>query len=606
MTYSDERHNISSKIFLLKEGSNAPQDWGIVNFVGKKKKKKKAEKFIENFIEKYQSEKFEESFDEEVRGDSSSEKIAVVSTEVENNIETNSVPQLRESPEIREARLLGVSPNELSFERENENVSDQLVVLQEFDFREAIYQNTNAEGTWTSLPTFSSELLEKKKLPLAYEIFCFIRSNFDVLASNEKNCLYVYSSNTGCYNEMKANKFGIFLSKILNTSDAMPFLTGAVQRTAFNFLLNDYSLQVKTAFFDNQERFINVANGVIDLTTGELLTHDPKYGFLTSLAFAYDKDYAFSDEVPEQFGEMLLQNFPDAEDRLRFLQCLAYLISNRYSNKVAFYWLGKPHTEKSTYQRLLTGIVGENLVSNLPLRKLADKFSIATLAGKKLNFCSETGRLPIKNLDVFKALIGNDYVDAEFKGKDHFSFRAQTKCVFAGNSMLNIDSNIAEDAIFDRFEFIKFKHPTKKKNQIPFFEQKLLNEEGIQILSLLIRVLRQWYKDGCRFVKTDTSKELKKNFKYISEEPDVIKLFVKDCCKLEADADVSYSDLFKAYVEYCKQNGCLALTQQAFVKQIIVQTGVEKRRLHPAKNLQYRGLAGIRLKNSVHDVLIKK
>ena len=58
-----------------------------------------------------------------------------------------------------------------------------------------------------------SELLEKKKLPLAYEIFCFIRSNFDVLASNEKNCLYVYSSNTGCYNEMKANKFGIFFIK---------------------------------------------------------------------------------------------------------------------------------------------------------------------------------------------------------------------------------------------------------------------------------------------------------------------------------------------------------------------------------------------------------
>ena len=574
-----------------------------MSFVGKKRKR---EKFLEDFIENYQSGKFEEDFDEEVSIDFSSEKLPISSNALENNIETESAPKLKESSKVIEKRLLGISADKLSDEREDEDIFDKLEELQEFDFIKAICQNTNVEGIWTSLPTFSSELLKKKKPPLAYEIFCFIKRNFDILVSNEKNCLYVYNSNTGCYNEMNASRFSIFLSKILNTSDAMPFLTGTVQRTAFNFLLNDYSLQVKTAFFDNQERFINVANGVVDLTTGELLVHDPKYGFLTSLSFSYDKDYAFSDEVPKQFGEMLKQNFPDASDRLRFLQCLAYLISNRYSNKVAFYWLGKPHTGKSTYQRLLTGMVGENLVSNLPLRKLADKFSIATLAGKKLNFCSETGRLPIKNLDVFKALIGNDYIDAEFKGKDHFSFRAQTKCVFAGNSMLNIDSSIAEDAIFDRFEFIKFKHPTKKKNQIPFFEQKLLKEEGTQILSLLIRVLRQWYKDGCRFVKTDISKELKKNFKYISEEPDVIDNFVKDCCKLDSDANVSYSELFKVYIEYCKQNGCVALTQQAFVKQIIVQTGAEKRRLHPATNLQYRGLAGIRLKNSVQNSLMKR
>ena len=102
--------------------------------MGKKKKKKKTEKMIENIIE--------------------------------NSLEINSVLQLKESPEIIEASLLGISPDELTFERENENTSNQLLVLREFDFREAIYQNTNAEGTWTSLPTFSSELLEKKKIPL--------------------------------------------------------------------------------------------------------------------------------------------------------------------------------------------------------------------------------------------------------------------------------------------------------------------------------------------------------------------------------------------------------------------------------------------------------
>ena len=540
-------------------------------------------------------------------GDSYAEETPAISEEITD--EANNSFETPTSAEYVEEKLtpsfnFDFLLNELPVEQD-ENTVDKLTELQEFDFQEAIRLNTDTAGVRSSLPTFSSESLEKKKTPLAYEVFEYIKENFDILASNEKNCLYVYNADTGCYNEMTVNSFGIFLSKVFGQSDAMPFLTGTVQKAVFHFLVNNHSLQVKPAFFDNQERFINVANGVVDLTTGKLFAHDSRYGFLTALTFDYDEDYALGDEVPKQFGEMLSQNFPDPEDELRFVQCLAYLISNRYSNKVAFYWLGKPHTGKSTYQRLLTGMVGENLVSNLPLRKLADRFSVATLAGKKLNFCSETGRAPIKNLDVFKALIGNDYIDAEFKGKDHFSFRAQTKCVFAGNSMLNIDSSISEDAIFDRFEFIKFKHPTKKKQQIPFFERKLLDEEGVQILSFLIRILRNWYQNGCRFVKTDISKELKKTFKHMSEESDIVELFVKDCCKLDSDENVSYKELFKAYVEYCKQNCCVALTQQAFVKQIIVLTGAEKRRLHPSKNLQYRGLAGIRLKKSVRDLLKK-
>lgn len=512
-----------------------------------------------------------------------------ITTEKNNSIDD--IPQDNNANSNIE-KLLGHNP----CEQKSENIN-KLNTLKKFHFQEFVELNAKSEEKFIkNFPIFCNKSPLNKNKPLAYEAFSFIRENFNIFSSNTNNCLYIYNQITGCHEVTSLAYFGIFLSKIFKQSEILPFLDNTLKKMIFQFLLNDYSRQVDSSFFDNQERFINVHNGVVDLTTGKLEEHSPQYGFLTSLTFDYLEDYALGSSIPPKFKEMIDQNFPEPDEQMRFLQCLAYLISNRYSNKVAFYWFGKPHTGKSTYQRLLTGIVGENLVSNLPLRKLSKRFAIATLFNKKLNFCSETGRSPIKNLDVFKALIGNDYIDAEFKGKDHFSFRAKTKCVFAGNDMLNIDSSIAEEAIFDRFEFIKFRHPTKKKEQIPFFEKTLLNEEGSQILSFLIRILRQWYESGCLFMKTEDSRELKKTFKHLSEEPDAIKSFIDDCCKIDTEAKISYADLFALYLKYCKQNCFIPLTQQSFIKQIIIQTGAEKKRFHPSRSMQFRGLNGISIK----------
>ena len=439
-----------------------------------------------------------------------------------------------------------------------------------------------------------------KEIPIAYQAAEYIKKEYNVLASYDKHSLFIYKESTGCYEEMKVEgKFGVFLSQIFDKSNVKSQLTDSMKKDIFQRLVDDHELQVDPNRFDDQERYLNVANGVVDIRKGVLKPHSPKYGFCHALSLNYDEKYAASKKVPKMFGDMLKRNFPDKTDRKRFLQSMAYMISNRYANKVAFYWLGPPHTGKSTYQRLLTTIVGEKQVSHLSLRDLAKPFAIATLSDKKLNFCGETGHEPIQNLDIFKALLGNDYIDGEFKFKDHFSFRGKTKCIFAGNYMLNISENIAEKAIFDRFEFIEFSNPIKRKKQIPLFEEKLIEDEGTEILSFLVRILRKWYKNDCIFTESKSSKKAKTKFKRQSKEVDVISAFIKHCCKQGAEETVSYRALYNIYLEYCRSNCFSAMTQQTFIKQIIIATNTKRHKFHPSHSLQYWGLRGIDLKSDL-------
>ena len=124
-------------------------------------------------------------------GDSYAEETPAISEEITD--EANNSFETPTSAEYVEEKLtpsfnFDFLLNELPVEQD-ENTVDKLTELQEFDFQEAIRLNTDTAGVRSSLPTFSSESLEKKKTPLAYEVFEYIKENFDILASNEKNCL---------------------------------------------------------------------------------------------------------------------------------------------------------------------------------------------------------------------------------------------------------------------------------------------------------------------------------------------------------------------------------------------------------------------------------
>ena len=475
-----------------------------------------------------------------------------------------------------------------------------LEALDFFDFKRHAKKEAEEDQKGKKLPEANFHLPKKDHIPLQFEISNYLKENFEIFSNISQGMVYIYRDDQGYYDPMDQAKFRVFLSKIFIKQAIEPYLSPTVQSATFERLVSSAIHQIDTNLFDRQERFIAVKNGVIDLVTGRLEPHSPKYGFTKVLPITVKQKHLnpTSANGPKKFLKALKQSFPNKDDRRRFLECCGYYISNCYTRKVAFIFLGKPHSGKSALLRLLSKMVGEENVSHLPLRRLGDRFAIAQLAGKKLNICGETGSATIRNLDIFKSLLGNDDIEAEFKGRDMFSFSGRCKCLFAANKMPLIDDRIADDAIFDRFEFVEFAHAIPPKKRIPDFESTLMEDEDSQILGLMISALRSWYRNGREFTESKASTAQKKQFVQQNKGTDFVKKFLRDRCKFSSESHVSNSDLYVAYRAYCEKNCFSALPPRTFIKRVLQDPRMAKHRFHHSENSQYYGIKGLHLKKA--------
>lgn len=248
------------------------------------------------------------------------------------------------------------------------------------------------------------------------------------------------------------------------------------------------------------------------------------------------------------------------------------------------------------FLKLLTHLVGGNeFVSSITLDQLSRRFSTSALYRKKINQAGELDVKKIVSSAVIKSVIGGDIIDAEFKGKDHFSFQCHTKCVFATNQLPVLDAKVREDAFFDRFQFIEFDTPVPRDRQITNFEKTLLNREGEGILFKCVEILHQLLQNRLQFAVSAQAKKLKERFQ---NEKNPVEMFLEERCVFDTSCSVTNQDLFGDYVQYCRENCFDAqFTNHMFVKEVLRVTGLPKKKLHKHRaSSALWGIEGIDLK----------
>ncbi len=389
-----------------------------------------------------------------------------------------------------------------------------------------------------------------------------IRDRFHIAANAKMRCLFIYDPEEGRFIEKDKDTFPVWLYDVISGTDCEGLLTSNTTNEIFSQLLVR-SDQMTIEDFDKDERYLNVLNGVIDLESGEFMQHDPKFRFRNVITAKYNLPDCAS---PVNFLRMLKQVFDTEEERQRFLESLAYLISSTYSAKKAFIYIGRSNSGKSVILRLLTEMIGREFVSNIPLIRLSDRFAIHTLCGKKINICGEhESSQSIKKASVFKELIGGDWIDAEPKGVDHYSFRARTKCLFACNKMPEFKSTLMEEALYNRFIFVEFKNPIPEGDRIENFDE-ILSQEKDAILNHLVAVMINLRQSGYKFTRTASSDALMATFK--GQKGDVGE-FVEDCCEFSADSITPNYMLTAKYDTYCDENCLKKVSPHVFIKELM-------------------------------------
>jgi putative DNA primase/helicase len=312
--------------------------------------------------------------------------------------------------------------------------------------------------------------------------------------------------------------------------------------------------------FNKYDDLLPVENGVIDLRTGELLPHDPKYRFTFVCPVEY-KPQADTGIIEKFLGDSV-EHYKDDSEVKEFVQkSLGYMLTGDTSQEIFFYVEGKPRSGKGTLTEMIQRMLGENIATARPFdsfsrdRSNGDQgFDIAQLNGKRIVIASESKKAQKLNSAVVKSLTGGDTITAAFKNKDTFTFRPKFKIMLLSNFAINADPD--DEALWIRTRILRFPNGHNEETVDTSIKAGMFKSENLQaLLAYMVQGSIMFYAEG----KITQPEKLKAMKRERHLQLDTVQQWLEDRTEhLSVDAPNSewtiVKDLFNSYEMWCTVN----------------------------------------------------
>ncbi len=351
----------------------------------------------------------------------------------------------------------------------------------------------------------------------------------------------------------------------------------------------DMTSHPRSVFESAPLNFIPLANGVFDLQTKELLPHDSKYRFTYQFPVQYVAD-ATCPNTEAFFAQVL-----DPEQVLVMQEWLGYYFYRQYLFKKAIILVGEGDTGKTTLLETIIHMIGKDNISSVSLHKMSsDKFAAAHLYKKHGNIVDELSAQDVKDTGNFKIATGGGSISGEYKFGNQFSFNNFSKLTFACNRIPDVQ-DFDDEAYFNRWMILRFEKTIAKK--IPNFIATLTTEEersGLFNYAMvgLERLLKQgqfsYYKNA-----VDTKLEMMKSGSSIA-------IFTAENVEQEAGKEMSKSEMYEAYTNFCLSRELATETMDMFGKKFLFYVSYASEGLiydvESSKGKRVRGWRNVKVK----------
>jgi P4 family phage/plasmid primase-like protien len=281
---------------------------------------------------------------------------------------------------------------------------------------------------------------------------------------------------------------------------------------------------------------LNVANGMLNLETGELLSHDPDYLSGVQLPVVWNPDATcpnYEQWAKNQIGDQL----DDLEETTSQM-----LDQSRTPTKAAFAF-GPARSGKSTYVRLTAAMVGVHNHAAVTLHQLSqNRFAAAQVYGKILNAAAEISAAHIDDMSIFKLMTGEDLINAERKNQQMFTFRNQAFFVFAANTLPTVSET--SSAYRERIKPFKFGNSFAGKED-PTIEEAMLQE----LPGILVRWVKAWQRRNERGAFLPGDERVRTEFEVNSDR---VAAFLVGACEIVDDHNLgsTVSELFDGWQKW--------------------------------------------------------
>lgn len=310
---------------------------------------------------------------------------------------------------------------------------------------------------------------------------------------------------------------------------------------------------------------LNVANGLVKISTGELLPHDYRMRFRYCSPIVYDPKA----ECP-RWEQFLLDTFDQNLELVDLAQRLFgyVLIGGRPFLHKAFVLYGSGRNGKSTFLDVLRAVIGKDAYSTVSMAKLDKEFSLVNLEGKLANIVEETPNEAI-NSEVFKTLVGGGETTVAHKGFDEYQLRVDARFVFACN-----DYPVFKDksvGLEERLVFIPFDRYIAEEDRDTEILDKLYTElPGILNFALQGAKIMAKSRTIPKYVSIADSKE---RFRM---ESDPVYAWCKDELEIiPHGTPLSSAEIYRRYRADMAERGNGVFSRDKFLKQMRKHVGDE-------------------------------
>lgn len=298
------------------------------------------------------------------------------------------------------------------------------------------------------------------------------------------------------------------------------------------------------------------ANGLLDVTTRQLIPHTPLYFNEISVPFDYDPD-AFD---PIEWLEFLDQLWADDIESVALLQqWFGYVLSGQTSLQKILGIIGPLRSGKGTICRVLKGLVGARNVTAPTLSSFGQNFGLQDLIGKPVAIIGDVRLGGGEQHAVVERLLtisGEDTITIDRKYRDPWTGQLPTRIMFVSNELPRFGD--ASGAIATRcliLETTKSYLGSEDKD----LTARLLGELPA-ILNWALDGLKDLDEAG-RFVEPASSVDARTA---LADLVSPISAFVRDCCDRGPLLQVKIDDLFTAWKTWAEDCNLKPGSKQTF------------------------------------------
>lgn len=343
--------------------------------------------------------------------------------------------------------------------------------------------------------------------------------------------------------------------------------------------------QEPTVTDENQDtEYLNLPNGLLHWKTGRLEPHNPHIVSTVRIPVPWDEN-ATCPAIDRWLPEVVP---PDAVDFA--YEILGYMLYNGNPLHKAIMLHGTGRNGKGTFLQIARMLVGHNNCSAVTPQALdADNFSAAQLHNKLANLVGDVDPKIFKSTEKFKQLTGGDYLYAQHKYGQPFTFQCRALMV-AGFNALPRTSDTTE-GFFSRWLVLPFPNTFLHPN--PALPKILTRQAELQ--GLLVRAVK-----GLHDVLERRAFAIPRSVQTATDifrtEADPIRAFTEE--RLVATDPIhgvliDRHEIYLGYVAWATANGFQPMSAARFYESLLMSSEIP---IHTVRKSSGRYLRGIKFK----------